>query len=317
MNSRGAGQNGTPEEWSPFDVWSPGKDTGSFRSLFSRADALLLFLCALLLFWFGWRMKSLPPYQWQWSLLTEFMFRRDILGNWEPGPLLRGLGMTLRIGAWSMLLALFSGGLAGLYAAHRHGLAALPVRAYINLARNTPPLVLLFLIYFFSGSLLPISAIEGAILGFSPEVQGWISGIFAPPGQMDRMIPAVLALGLYEGAYVAEIVRGGVESVPRRQWEASAALGFSFVEQLYLVILPQAVRTILPPLAGQTISAFKDSALASLISLPELTFQSMEIMAVSRMTFEIWLSAAFLYLVLGVACARFSHYLERRQTWRA
>ncbi len=317
MNSKRAGQDGTPEEWSPFTAWRPKSSTGRPGGLFSRADVVLLILCVLLLLWFVWRMNSLPQYRWQWSLLTEFMFRRGASGNWEPGLLLRALGVTLRIGVWSMLLALLAGGLAGLYAAHRRGLAALPVRAYINLARNTPPLVLLFLIYFFSGNLLPVSALERAILGLSPEMQDRIGAIFAPPGQMDRMIAAVLALGLYEGAYVAEIVRGGVESVPKRQWEASAALGFSFAEQLYLVILPQAVRTILPPLAGQTISAFKDSALASLISLPELTFQSMEIMAVSRMTFEIWLSAAFLYLVLGVACARFSHWLERRQTWRA
>ena len=103
----------------------------------------------------------------------------------------------------------------------------------------------------------------------------------APEGQLDRMVAAVLTLGVYEGAYVTEIVRGGIEGVPHGQWEASAALGFSRSQQLRLVIFPQAVRAILPPLVGQVITTFKDSALASLISLPDLTFQALEVMAIS------------------------------------
>ena len=74
---------------------------------------------------------------------------------------------------------------------------------------------------------------------------------------------------------------------------------------------------MLPPLAGQVISTFKDSALASLISLPELTFQSLEVMAVSRMTFEIWITSGTLYLLLGLVCAWYGRRLEKRTAWRA
>ena len=82
------------------------------------------------------------------------------------------------------------------------------------------------------------------------------------------------------------------------------------------IIAPQALRFILPPLAGQTISIFKETTLASIISLPELTFQSLEVMAVTRMTFELWLVTALLYLGLSLFWSRLSAWLERRRKWR-
>lgn len=216
----------------------------------------------------------------------------------------------------------------------------------MELLRNTPLLLQLFFVYFllspllalgpFGSAVLALGAFEGAYMaelfragllsvpraqweaalslgfGLGQALRAGVALGFAPPGQMDRMLAAVMALGLYEGAYVAEIVRGSVESVAPGQWDAARALGFSRRQSLRLVILPQAARIALPPLAGQTISTFKDSALASLISLPELTFQSLEVMAVSQMTFEIWISAGALYLLVGLACAALGRLLERR-----
>ena len=177
--------------------------------------------------------------------------------------------------------------------------------------------MLLFLLYFFAGNLLPVSDMEQALRSMPPFVRDAVAWGFAPEGQLDRMVAAVLTLGVYEGAYVTEIVRGGIEGVPHGQWEASAALGFSRSQQLRLVIFPQAVRAILPPLVGQVITTFKDSALASLISLPDLTFQALEVMAISRMTFEVSISAGAIYLLLGVLCARYGRWLETRETWKA
>lgn len=302
---------GPPETgWTPFaPAGRPG--AGQTRRL-AWPDAVLLALAGGALIWCVWRAGSLPQYHWQWSLLGDFLIRRNDAGGWEAGLLLRGLGVTIRVGLWAMLLALCVGALVGLPGARVRGLRALPGQIYVNLVRNTPPLVLLFLIYFFAGGVLPVSALENAVHALPEAAQALIAFGFAPPGQMDRMIAAVLTLGLYEGAYVAEIVRGGVESVPQGQWEASAALGFSSLDRLRLIILPQAGRAILPPLASQTISTFKDSALASLISLPDLTFQSLEIMAVSRMTFEVWISAGVLYLAIGAACAGLARRLEKK-----
>ena len=305
--SMAAGPSGEAS-WSPFRAW--GRRTGARRPAWPDALVFCLLLGAGA--WCVWRAAALPQYHWQWSVLEEFLVRRGAGGQWEAGLLLRGLGVTLRIGFWSMVLALLTGVPVGLAGAHARGLSAVPTRVYVTIIRNTPPLVLLFFLYFFAGNLLPVTALEDAIRQLPEVLRACVDRGFAPPGQMDRMLAAVLALGLYEGAYVAEIVRGGVESVPAGQWDAARALGFSRGQSLRLVILPQAARVVLPPLVGQTISAFKDSALASLISLPELTFQSLEVMAVSQMTFEIWISAGALYLLIGLACAGVGRWLERR-----
>ena len=248
--------------------------------------------------------------------MADFLVRRTP-GGYEPGLLIRGLIVTLRLGVWSMALALLIGGVLGALSAGKRGVAALPIQLFVNSVRNIPPLVLLFLLYFFAGNLLPVSDMEQALRSMPPFVRDAVAWGFAPEGQLDRMVAAVLTLGVYEGAYVTEIVRGGIEGVPHGQWEASAALGFSRSQQLRLVIFPQAVRAILPPLVGQVITTFKDSALASLISLPDLTFQALEVMAISRMTFEVWISAGAIYLLLGVLCARYGRWLENRETWKA
>lgn len=279
-------------------------------------DGVLLVVGLAGLVWFFWQARSITGYHWRWPLLVEFLVRIGPDGSWEPGLLVRGFFVTIRLGVWSMAAALVIGGILGMFSARRTGIFSFLVRCYVNLIRNTPPLVLLFLIYFFAGNLLPVTALEEMIRQLPPFFQALFGILFAPQGQVDRMVAAVLTLGLYEGAYVTEIVRGGLESVPTGQWEASAALGFSRFEQFRLVLLPQATQIILPPLVGQVISTFKDSTLGSFISLPELTFQSLEVMAISQMTFEIWLSTGVLYLLLGVVCARLGRYLETRQIWR-
>ena len=300
-------------EWSPYAVDEPGQpDERRGRPFFAwgRVDAALLLAVFLSVGYVAWRSEELA-YSWHWSAVADFLVRRTAEG-WEPGLLLRGLAVTLRLGVWSMLLALLIGGLLGMASAGKRGFAVLPIRLFVNAIRNTPPLILLFLLYFFAGNQVPLADIEQALHRLPPVVGETVALLFAPEGQLDRMTAAVLTLGLYEGAYVTEIVRGGIEGVDRGQWEASAALGFSRFKQLRLVILPQAVRPMLPPLVGQVITTFKDSALAALISLPDLTFQALEVMAISRMTFEVWISAGILYLLLGVLCARSGRWLETR-----
>ena len=93
-----------------------------------------------------------------------------------------------------------------------------------------------------------------------------ISVLFVPPARFSAFIAAVFTLGLYEGAYITEIIRAGIESVEKGQWEAAYALGLSPYRKMRHVILPQAARKILPPLAGQFISTIKDSAIVSVIS---------------------------------------------------
>lgn len=279
-------------------------------------DAVLVILLLLGAYLFLWRSETIAAYRWSWPELAGFLVRHTP-GGYKPGLLVRGLIVTLRLGVWSMALALLIGGVLGTLSVGQHGITALPIQFFVDPVRNIPPLALLFLLYFFAGSLLPVSDVEQAPHSIPPSVRDAMAWGFAPEGQPDRMVAAVLTLGVYKGAYVTEIVRGGIEGVSRGQWEASAALGFFHPQQLRLVIFPQVVRAVLPPLVGQVITMFKDSALTSLISLPDLTFQALEVMAISRMTFKVWINAGAIYLLLGILCAHYGRWLETRETWKA
>jgi polar amino acid transport system permease protein len=110
-------------------------------------------------------------------------------------------------------------------------------------------------------------------------LSGILSLLMAEPSRVPIFISGAVALAVYEGAYITEIIRAGIQSIDKGQWEASSGLGFTRAQQLRYVIFPQALRRIMPPLAGQFISTIKDSAIVSVISIQELTFQGMELMA--------------------------------------
>jgi len=129
---------------------------------------------------------------------------------------------------------------------------------------------------------------------------------------MPGFITAIITLGLIEGAYVAEIVRAGVESIETGQWDAAKALGFPRWRALLHVILPQAFRRMVPPLTGQFVSTLKDSAIVSVISIPELTFQAQELVSATYLSFEVWTLVFLLYLALGLPCSMAARALEKR-----
>ena len=156
--------------------------------------------------------------------------------------------------------------------------------AVVEFIRGTPLLIQIFFIYFVLGPLLGL----------------------------ERMPAAILSLSLFEGAYIAEILRSGIRSVPRQQVEASYSLGLSTYATYRKVILPQAVRIALPPLASQTISLVKDSALVSTIAIYDLTMQAQAIIAETFLTFETWLTVAALYLMLTISLSCLGQILENR-----
>ena len=123
--------------------------------------------------------------------------------------------------------------------------------------------------------------------------------VVAPLLDLGRTAAGVLVLTLFEGAYAAEIMRGAVLSLPRGQWEACHALGLSRPQAYARVILPQAMRRALPALTGQAVSLVKDSALLSVISVFELTLRAQQVVSDTFMTFEIWFTAAALYLAVN------------------
>jgi polar amino acid transport system permease protein len=125
-----------------------------------------------------------------------------------------------------------------------------------------------------------------------------------------RFLSALITLALFEAAYIAEIVRAGIESVEPGQWEASASLGMTRIQSLRLVILPQALQRMLPALAGQFISIIKDSAIVSVISIEELTFQAQQLMTTTYRSFEIWTLVLVMYFVLTFLCSLAVRKLE-------
>jgi polar amino acid transport system permease protein len=277
-------------------------------------DVLLAAVIAVVAAAFCWKASAAADHAWEWRALMPYLAARDGAGCWHAGLLLRGLLGTLRLGLWSTAVALASGVAVGVLSARLRGAAALPAMLYVSLMRNTPPLVLLFLMYFFAGSMFaePLQGMADWVAALPGGLRSFFAAVAAPPEQLDRMAAAVLTLGLYSGAYVAEIVRAGIESVDQGQWEAASSLGMGSWNRMRLVIIPQAVPLMIPPLTGQCISIFKETALASVISVPELTFQSLEVMAVSRMTFELWLATAALYCGISLALAAMGRRLEKR-----
>ncbi len=277
---------------------------------------LAIILCLLIILFYHHAVgtQSTLPQNWNWHALVKYIGWFDEQG-WHMGLLLKGLATTLRLGVWSGLLALVLGLAIGLrLAAKPNTILSRVIYIFVVFLRNTPPLILLFLLYFLTSE--STLALIGNIMRDAPKgVQTVVSFIFSTPNNMDRMLAAVITLGCYQGAYVAEIVRAGLESLPQGQWDAAAALGFSQQQQFFMVLLPQCLPIMIPALAGQYVSIFKDSALASLISVPELTFQGMEVMAISRLPFETWILVAALYLIISLICTNIFHSMERKLHW--
>lgn len=209
-------------------------------------------------------------------------------GHFIPGPLLDGLGMTVRIALFGLALAVAAGLGAALLRLSPWPVARGMAHVYVGCLRNTPLLLQLFFVYF----------------------------LFAPAIGVGPFGAAVLALGLFEGAYMAELFRAGLQSVPRAQWEAGISLGLGVWNTLRLVILPQAVRRMLPPLTSQLVSLIKDTSLVSAIAVADLTMQAQVLIADTFLAFEIWLIVAALYLALTLCVALPARWMERRYAWR-
>ena len=203
------------------------------------------------------------------------------------------------------------GAAIGLFRVSRSLFRRLIGGTYVELIRNLPPLVIIFIFYFFVGDqILPLLGVEEFIRNSSERTQAIFAVFFAPPSLFTAFLSALITLSIFEGAYITEIVRAGIQSIEKGQWEASAALGFSRRQQMRYVVLPQAVQRILPPLAGQLISTIKDSAIVSVISIQELTFQAMELMSSTYLTFEIWITITIMYLMLTLSCSLAVERLE-------
>jgi polar amino acid transport system permease protein len=282
-----------------------------------RPTPLDTVLVVLLVFVFGYllfRVRVGLHYSWNWEAIPQFLIRFDAeAGRWVPNVLLQGLLVTIRLSFWGTVLAAVIGAVMGMFRTSPVLFRRMTARSYVELVRNLPPLVLVFIFYYFiSTQILPAIGIDSMIRNASEETRAVVSILFAPPRLLSPFLAGLFALAVFEGAYITEIVRAGIQSIDSGQWEAAAALGFTRAQSLRHVILPRAIRRILPPLAGQFISTIKDSAIVSVISIQELTFQGLELMASTHLTFEIWISITLLYLLLTLSCALAVDWLDAR-----
>ncbi len=275
------------------------------RPKFGRLDALIAAGLAVGAAYLFYRIRLGLNYQWDWGAIPQYLFRYDAEeGRWAANVLMAGFAMTIRLSVWATVFATLIGVVMGLMRVSHSRFRRLTAGAYVELMRNTPPLVLIFIFYFFIGDqLLPAAGLELRLREQPDALQALFALLAAPPGQAAAFFSAVLTLSIFEGAYITEIVRAGIQSIEPGQREAAAGLGFTAWQRMRHIILPQAVQRILPPLGGQFISTIKDSAIVSVISVPELTFRGMELMAATYLTFETWITITGLYFILTFACS--------------
>lgn len=277
-------------------------------------DIAVILIITALAGYIVYRLTMKLNYKWHWEIIPTYLVRRDAAsGGWTANILIEGLYTTLRLSFWATLLAALLGWAMGILRTTRRLFNRLVARTYVELIRNMPPLVLIFIFYFFvSDQIMPILGVEEFIRSRSPETQEWLAIFFAAPNRFTAFISGVVTIAVFQGAYITEIVRAGIQGIERGQWEAAEALGFNWFQKMRHVILPQAVKQVLPPLANEFINTIKYSSIASVISIQELTFQGMQIMAATHVTIEVWLTITAMYLVICLVLSLAVQRLERR-----
>ncbi len=222
-------------------------------------------------------------YNWQWYRVPQYFFRFDEDGIvW--GEIMEGLGGTLVLSIISFALAVVLGLVVAILRLSGLVVGQAVALTLLEIVRNTPLLVLLYVFYY----------VLGPIFGF------------------DRFVASVLCLAVFHAALISEIFRAGINSVRVGQWEAAKSIGMSKAQAYRYIILPQAVRIMLPPMTGEVVHLVKSSAIVSVIAVVELTTMGRNIIADTYMSFEIWFTIAAVYLVIILAVSILASHLEKR-----
>jgi len=284
------------------------------RARWSVLDALILGALAALVGWVSWRVNSVFHYRWDWSTVWPFLIRIDpVTGQWAPNLLLQGLATTIRLTLWGMLLAVAIGTVMGWARAQQRLLWRLISGSYVMTVRNIPPVVFVFIfVFFISSHFMPWLRLTERARAMPESVQWVLEILFGPVALLDNFFLGLICLAVFSGAYVTEIVRAGLQAVPRSQIEAAQSLGLSGWLTARLVVLPQALRAVLPPLAGQLIQLIKDSSLVSLVSIQELSFMAQDVQVSTQRVFEVFLLVAAIYFGVCFSLSRLFGWLEAR-----
>lgn len=219
---------------------------------------------------------SFAALQYQWNWESVIRYKEKFFYGWQ---------MTLKISCVSLVFAFMAGALSALCGRARF----LPLRylsfLYVELIRGTPLLVQIFLFYY--------------VIADAANVQ-------------NRYFVGIAIMALFSGAYISEILRAGIEGVGTSQLLSAKAIGFNRYQTFRYVIAPQALRSSLPALAGQTANLIKDSSLLSIIAISEFTLNAQEVNAITYSSFESFFPLAIGYLILTIPIMRLSRYIETR-----
>lgn len=234
--------------------------------------------------WVVYRGVTEMEYRWQWYRVPRF-FYKEIDGELIWGPLVNGIFVTLEIAGWGLLLTLAIGLIVAMLRMSNSIAGRVLAVTYLEVVRNTPLLVQVSIFYF----------VLQPLLGFNNPL--WAG---------------ILCLSFFEGAFASEVIRAGIASVARGQWEASASVGLSRVRTFRYVVLPQAVPLMLPPMAGILVNLIKHSAILSFVAVFELTTEARNLVGDTFMSFEVWFVVGGIYLVLTISLSSVIALLERR-----
>lgn len=202
----------------------------------------------------------------------------------QIGPLLEGLIVTLQISGLAAILAFSIGFLLAMMRISSYQFLKDIATVYIAIIRGTPLLVQIFIFYFI------------------------IATIF----ELERFLAGAISLGLFFGAYIAEVLRGAIQSIDKGQYEAAKSLGMNYVQTMIYIVMPQALKRALPTLVGEMIALVKDSSLVSVISITDLTKVGREIVANTFSPFETWLIIAAMYFAITFLLSTFGHNIETK-----
>jgi polar amino acid transport system permease protein len=234
------------------------------------------------LIWLCLHGASSLGYNWQWERVPDLLVEPTDAG-WQAGTLLLGARVTVEVASIALVISTALGLAIAILRLSHSFVGRGGASVYVGLIRNTPLLIQLNLFYF----------------------------IVAPVFDIGRLWTGILCVAVFEAAYASEIFRSGLLAVQKGQWEASASLGLDAVKTYRYVILPQAVRIMLPPLTSIAVSLIKDSAIVSVIAVPELTTAARNAISATFMSFEVWFTTAAIYLVFTLSLSAVGAALER------
>lgn len=279
---------------------------------------LTMLLTAVAIVWY--RIDGALNYNWRWEIIPNYIIRWDSDKQaWVSNLLLQGIITTIRVSLYASILALILGVILGIARCSRNLAVRMLARTYLEVLRNIPPVVVIFIFYFFlSEQLVTAFNIEGWARGIARQENNEIwEFFFGDMRRFPQLISGVIVLALFESAFVGEIVRAGIQSINKGQHEAAQSIGMSKVDQMRFIILPQALKKVVPPLANQFISLIKDSSIISLISVQELTFKTVELVASTRAIFEAWITTALFYFIICFTLSMLFRKLENTANGRS